>query len=115
MGAALSEAADYNEGESFYIVTRPENVRYSKEPVAGFELYAKVKEFIYVGNIIKTIFTLSNGQEIKMNRMKKDKELAVGDCIYLYWEPEESVAVASETNSLMKLLNDNQKEDEVNG
>lgn len=102
---------EFNVGESFSIVTRPEDLRYSKTPVEGFDIEATMKESIYVGNIIKTIFELRDGQEFKMNRLKKDPELKKGDKVYLYWKIDEANAVKTERDDILEILKANQKED----
>lgn len=69
---------------------RPEYLRVSREPVAGFSLPATVKDFIYMGALIKTSLDLKNGQEVKLSRLEADPALREGDAVHIWWEDEKA-------------------------
>ena len=93
-------------GERIFISVRPENVKYSKSPVAEFNLPVMVKEFIYVGQTYKTIVTLSTGEEIKIVRFQKDQEIKEGDILYLHWELGQAVVIETKAADSMQGLSE---------
>ena len=48
------------------VSVRPENMRFDTKPHEGFELVAVVKDFIYVGSVLKCIVSLPNGKVFKI-------------------------------------------------
>ena len=93
-------------GERIFISVRPENVKYSKSPVAEFNLPVMIKEFIYVGQTYKTIVTLSTGEEIKIVRFQKDQEIKEGDILYLHWELGQAVVIETKAADSMQGLSE---------
>ena len=93
-GGVMQVAAEgFAPGESITACVRPEVTGYSKEPVPGFAIKAKVKNVIFIGSQYKMYAFLDNGQEIKINRTKQDSNLHEGDTIYLCWEPEDAYGI----------------------
>ena len=80
-------------GDTLCVAIRPEYLRISREPVDGFSLPATVKDFIYMGALIKTSLDLKNGQEVKLSRLEADSSLREGDAVHLWWEAEKAVAI----------------------
>ena len=91
-------------GDHIYVSVRPEDMRFDKEPVEGFNIKAKVKEFIYIGNITKMIATMSNGDEIKFTRLHTGKLPQVGDVINVYWSLKDGIPIPMETNAEFEKL-----------
>lgn len=75
---------DFKNGEMLAVSVRPERMLYSTAPVEGFNLKATVKEQIYVGSVLKTVVSLSNGNEVKIERLA-GQELPKGGTVYLHW------------------------------
>ena len=75
------------------ICVRPEVMRYSKNKVEGFDLKGIVKDVIFVGSQYRTLITLDNGHEIKINSVKRDKEIKEGDHLFIYWDLEDAIAI----------------------
>ncbi|MCR4739336.1 MAG: ABC transporter ATP-binding protein [Lachnospiraceae bacterium] len=67
------------------ISVRPEKMRFSKEPHDGFELVAIVKDYIYVGSVLKCIVSLPNGNELKIERLAGQELPEIGSRIYPSW------------------------------
>ena len=80
-------------GDALCVAIRPEYLRVSREPVDGFSLPATVKDFIYMGALIKTSLDLKNGQEVKLSRLEADSSLREGEAVHLWWEAEKAVAI----------------------
>ena len=80
-------------GDALCVAIRPEYLRISRGPVDGFSLPATVKDFIYMGALIKTSLDLKNGQEVKLSRLEADSSLREGDAVHLWWEAEKAVAI----------------------
>ncbi len=80
-------------GEDIHVSIRPEYVKVSSEQTAGFNLRGKVKDFIYMGTVIKTSVDLPSNIEIKYSRFDKDENFKEGDLVYIYWDPERAVAI----------------------
>ncbi len=75
---------DFAKGDMVAVSVRPERMLYSETPVEGFNLSGTVKEQVYVGSILNTIVVLSNGNEIKIERLA-GQPLPKGGKVYLHW------------------------------
>ncbi|MDO4978136.1 MAG: ABC transporter ATP-binding protein [Eubacteriales bacterium] len=80
-------------GEEIHVSVRPEAVNYGKEPVAGFDLQAKVLDFIYLGSTVKTTVSMNEGFEAKFTRFEQGLDLKEEDQLYLSWNPDKAVAI----------------------
>ena len=92
-GMLTTCAEGFSVGEEMHVSIRPEYLRASKEPVEGFDLPARVKDFTYMGTVVKTAFDLKDGQEAKLSLFEQDAQSHEGDQVYLHWQPEKSVAI----------------------
>ncbi len=88
---------DFKKGDMLVISVRPERMLYSESPVEGFNLEGIVKEQIYVGSILKTVVRLSNGNEVKIERLA-GQELPKGGRVYLYWKDGDAKLIKSYDN-----------------
>ena len=84
-GSMPAASGDFAEKEIVAVSVRPERMRYSPAPVKGFSLQARIKDQIYVGSVLKTIATLPNGNEIRLERLAGG-EVPEGDVVYPYWD-----------------------------
>ena len=80
------------------VSVRPEDMEFSKEPVAGFSIKAVVKEKIFVGNLIKMILLLNDGGEIKINRFDANELAEDGEMVYLHWDLRKGVVLKEQKN-----------------
>lgn len=96
-GYFKTKEADFTIGEALAVSVRPEDMMFSLKPVEGFSIRGVVKEQIYVGNLVKMIVQLSNGEEVKINRFNQEELTDVGTLVYLYWDSEKGI--------LMKMKN----------
>ncbi|MFA9466583.1 MAG: ABC transporter ATP-binding protein [Velocimicrobium sp.] len=103
-GIISGMGSDFTENELISVSIRPEKMKYSYEPVNGFELVGMVKEHIYIGSILKTIVTLSNGQEIKFERLAGEEILKENEQIYLYWNLNDAVILHSMDNTFYQAV-----------
>ena len=92
-GGVRCRGRGFGVGDALCVAIRPEYLRVSREPVAGFSLPATVKDFIYMGALIKTSLDLKNGQEVKLSRLEADPALREGDAVHIWWEAEKAVAI----------------------
>ncbi len=93
-------ASEVKENEIVYVLVRPENIKLSTKPVDGFSLTGKVKEHVYIGNVNKTIISLLEGMEIKMNTSPKEKLIAPGSDVCIYWDKEDAVVIKSQSQEV---------------
>lgn len=100
-GNGLVKTDKYKSGDTFSISIRPENMMFSKEPMEGFSLRGIVKDTIYVGNLVKMMVQLNNGDEIKINRFDSEDLAEIGDKVYLYWHLKKCVAVENKSRSIV--------------
>lgn len=89
----IGEEAGLSEGDYIAVSVRPENVKFSTERQTGYSMKGVVKEKIYVGNLIKTIVLLRNGEEVKITRLQEDELPDVGTMVYIYWDIEKGVVI----------------------
>ncbi len=98
-GTILTCGEGFRVGERISVSIRPEYLSVSPNPKDGFTVSARVKDFIYMGTVIKTSLDLENGQELKFSRFEADPNLHEGDSCYLYWDPAKSVAIRPEVKT----------------
>ena len=80
-------------GEQMHVSIRPEYLEASKTPVEGFDLPGTVKDFTYMGTVIKTALDMKDGTETKFSRFEQDEQFQEGDPVYIFWRTEKSVAI----------------------
>jgi spermidine/putrescine transport system ATP-binding protein len=83
----------FNVGESIHVSIRPEYVMVSADFVEGFDLKGTIKDFTYMGTVIRTSVDLKDNTEIKYSRLDDDSNFKEGDSIHIYWNPEKAVAI----------------------
>ena len=88
------------------IYVRPEKMRFDTVPHEGFELVAVVKDYIYVGSVLKCIVDLPNGNELKIERLAGQELPPIGSVIYPYWDPEDAVLIHNDSYKIFKALDD---------
>jgi spermidine/putrescine transport system ATP-binding protein len=94
MIAAIGEG--FSVGEEISVSVRPEYLSVSREPGDGYELPARIKDFIYMGTVVKTSLDMPDGKEIKYSCLDPDESLREGDEVYVHWDPAKSVAIHKE-------------------
>ena len=82
-----------------HISIRPEHLSIVKQELPGFTIKAKVKDFIYMGTIVKTLMDMPCGKEIKYNRFELDDSVKEGDTVYIYAEEGKSVPIHADVIS----------------
>lgn len=93
LGKAKLELSDFEQGEEMHICVRPEVMKYSKEPVDGFSIKGTVKNVIFVGAQYRTLVTMEDGYDVKINRIKQNKDLKEGDTVYLHWDLDDATGI----------------------
>jgi len=96
---------DFNILEYASVSVRPEKMRFSTEKVDGFGLVAQVKDYVYVGSVLKCIVALPNGNELKIERLAGQELPKVGSKCYPYWDPEDAVLIHNESHYIFEALN----------
>ena len=103
-GFITGKGTDFVPGEYITVSVRPEKMKFSETPVAGFGISATVKDLIYVGSVIKCIVELPNGNELKIERLSGDPLPNIGDVIYPYWNVEDAVLIHSMNNIIFQSI-----------
>ncbi|MDY6351495.1 MAG: ABC transporter ATP-binding protein [Lachnospiraceae bacterium] len=75
------------------VCVRPEHVKISTEKPEGFSVQAVVKDKIFVGNLIKEIAVINNGNEIKINSINAADLPEPGSHVYLSWDLKDAVVI----------------------
>ncbi|MCI2105986.1 MAG: ABC transporter ATP-binding protein [Intestinimonas sp.] len=83
----------FQPGEEMHVSIRPEHLEISREPAEGFALPGKIKDFTYMGTMVKTALDMADGSELKFSRFEHDSRLREGDPVYVFWRPEKSVPI----------------------
>jgi spermidine/putrescine transport system ATP-binding protein len=92
-GLLTTQGEGFQVGEAMHVSIRPEYLEVSKTPVEGFDLPASVKDFTYMGTVVKTALDMRDGTETKFSRFDQDEQLQEGDSVHVFWRPEKSVAI----------------------
>lgn len=94
-GTMIVKSGDFEVGENIHVSIRPEYIKVSKEPVENFDLKGIIKDFIYMGTVIKTSVDMIDNTEIKYSRFENEGECKEGDEVYIYWNPSKAVPIKS--------------------
>lgn len=92
-GLIKTKGDGFKVGDDIYVSIRPEYIEISTKEPKDFYIEAKVKDFIYMGTVIKTMLALDDGKEIKVSRFEVNNEIKEGDNCYIHWNPSKSVAI----------------------
>ena len=92
-GTVRVKGEGFEKGEAIHVSIRPEYIKVSRDNAEGFDLRGTVKDFIYMGTVVKTSVDLKDGTEIKYSRFEKDDDFREGDTLSVYWNPERAVAI----------------------
>lgn len=95
---------DFSLLEYATISVRPEKMKFAVSPVEGFELEAQVKDYIYVGSVLKCIVSLPNGNELKIERLAGQDLPPIGSKCYPYWNVEDAVLIHNESHYIFEAL-----------
>ena len=96
---------DFSLLEYATISVRPEKMKFAASPVEGFELEAQVKDYIYVGSVLKCIVSLPNGNELKIERLAGQDLPPIGSKCYPYWKVDDAVLIHNESHYIFEVLN----------
>ncbi len=92
-GTVRVKGEGFEKGEAIHVSIRPEYIKVSRDNAEEFDLRGTVKDFIYMGTVVKTSVDLKDGTEIKYSRFEKDDDFSEGDTLSVYWNPERAVAI----------------------
>ena len=94
----------FSRNEYITVSVRPEKMRFSPVPVKGFQLEAQVKDYVYVGSVVKCIAVLQNGMEIKMDRLAGEELPEPGSIIHPWWEEKDAVLLHNPENQVLEMI-----------
>lgn len=103
-GDVTGRCEGFKKDEFISISVRPEKMNFSLEPVKGFTLTAYVKDYIYVGSIVKCIAVLPNGNEIKIERLNVYDLPKIGEEVFPYWKTEDAVLLHNQDDVFYKAV-----------
>jgi spermidine/putrescine transport system ATP-binding protein len=83
-------------GNAITVCVRPEVMKYSKTPMDGFCLSGVIKNMIFVGSQYRMLIIMDNGYEVKVNRVKPDKEIKEGERVSLYWDLDDAIGISDQ-------------------
>ncbi|MDR2192476.1 MAG: ABC transporter ATP-binding protein [Endomicrobium sp.] len=112
-GELLGKSGEFEREELLYVSLRPEKTLFSDAPIGGFSLYGVVKESIFLGNIVKSIVILTNGQAVKINTPTGTPAPETGKNTYIYWDVKDCVMIPAVSNKIFKYLEDIKYEEEL--
>lgn len=92
-GDVKATGSEFAAGEFINVSVRPEKMKYALDPVEGFTLIATVKDYVYVGSVVKCIAVLPNGNELKIERLAGQPLPQLGEQIFLYWNEKDAVVI----------------------
>lgn len=103
-GVISGAGEGFQVGEYTSVSVRPERMRYALQPQEGFTLKAVIRDFIYVGSVVKSIAVLPNGNELKMEVFAGEELPAPGTVVYPYWDLHDAVLIHSKENDILSQL-----------
>ena len=93
-GAVQVAAPTGKAGDLVSVSVRPERMQVSADPRPGFNLVGIVLDQVYIGSAVKLIVELSNGQEVRIERLAGDVPVANGP-VHVSWNPDDARLVRS--------------------
>ncbi|WP_418747137.1 ABC transporter ATP-binding protein [Frisingicoccus sp.] len=103
-GTIMGTGENFKKGEYITVSVRPEKMKFSDQPVDGFSISAVVKDYVYVGSVIKCMVSLPNGNELKIERLAGDALPQIGAAIYPYWKKEDAVLIHNRDNLIFEAI-----------
>lgn len=97
-GHAIGCGAGFFDGELVCISVRPEKVQLTETRIQGFAMPGVIKEYTYMGQIIKAVVELGNGQEFKVNRLAGQYLPPVGSPVHVSWNAEDAMVMRAKEN-----------------
>ena len=92
-GKLLTRGSGFAVGDEMHVSIRPEYLEAGERSADGFDLPARIKDFTYMGTVVKTALDMADGTELKLSRFEQDANAHEGDKVYLSWRPEKSVPI----------------------
>lgn len=92
-GDVKATGSEFAAGEFINVSVRPEKMKYALDPVEGFTLIATVKDYVYVGSVVKCIAVIPNGNELKIERLAGQPLPQLGEQIFPYWNEKDAVVI----------------------
>ena len=92
-GKLLTRGSGFAVGEEMHVSIRPEYLEAGERSADGFDLPARIKDFTYMGTVVKTALDMADGTELKLSRFEQDANAHEGDKVYLSWRPEKPVPI----------------------
>ena len=96
----------FRKDEIVYVCVRPENVHISLVPADGFTLKGFVKDQVFVGSVMKTIVSLPNGEEVKVNMHPMARPIEKGTLVNIYWDLDKAVVMHTTEDNVYDLIED---------
>ncbi|MGN1183337.1 MAG: ABC transporter ATP-binding protein [Faecalibacillus sp.] len=103
-GVVSGLGEDFEMNELIAVSIRPEKLKYSYEKQDGFSISGIVKDYIYVGSIVKSVIVLPNGEEVKLERLAGQKMPQLGETVFLYWNKEDAVLIHSQDHRVVHTI-----------
>lgn len=91
-------------GDFVTVSVRPEKLRFSSNEFENFGLQGIVRDYIYVGSIMKANISLPNGNEIRAERLSGEHIPKIGEVVYINWDPQDAVMIKNMDNEIFKTL-----------
>lgn len=91
-------------GDFVTVSVRPEKLLFSANEFDNFGLQGIIRDYIYVGSILKANISLPNGNEIRAERLSGDRMPKIGEVVYINWNPEDAVMIRNQDNDIFKTL-----------
>lgn len=92
-GLISTQGEGFELGEEIFVSIRPEYLEITREARSGFEVQCRLKDYIYMGSVVKALLELPDGKEIKQNRFDVDDTFYEGESVWISWDEERSVPI----------------------
>ena len=103
-GVITGQGTGFETGEYITVSVRPEKMRFETVPAEHFTLRGVVRDYIYVGSIVKCIAVLPNGNELKMEKLAGEKLPQIGEQVFPCWDPKDAVLIHSQSHIVYQAM-----------
>lgn len=93
VGEALAHdgAHELHACEQVSFCVRSEHIKISETPVPGFSIAATVRDYSYLGGMLRIVLALSDGREILCANRPDGSVLSAGGRVWVFWDPKNAV------------------------
>lgn len=103
-GFVEADGKGFADNDMVTVSVRPEKIHFSSSEFESFGLQGVVRDYVYVGSVLKANIQLSNGSEVRAEHLAGEDFPKPGEVVYINWNPKDAVMLHSDDNKIYKQI-----------